>query len=171
MEEQILIMWFTICVLFLIIAFFSSSKNKREIDAIMEDLSKVKFEGLELERFVNIKMQSGEVFRDVTMEEYESINDPMKKGSYRIHRNAIESEFHFTKGTGSFEFEGKNINVKAYGDENGNIEEVYTTEIVSEKPYIDDVKWYFNKEGLDMMSLYCYSLEEKFYEFEQKGNQ
>src|SRR5699024_7545666 len=66
----------------------------------------------EFNKYVDITMMSGDIFKNIDMEEYESINDPMKKGSYRIHRKAIESERHHSIGKGYFELDGNKVKVK-----------------------------------------------------------
>lgn len=81
-----------------------------------------------LERYVNIKMMSGDKFEEIDMKEYESINDPMKKGSYRIHRKAIESEYHYSKGNGYVIHKGSKMKVKIHGDEDMNVVKIIDDE-------------------------------------------
>lgn len=118
----------------------------------------------ELTKYVNIKMMSGDIFKKVEMEEYESINDPMKKGSYRIHRKAIESERHYSYGKGYFELDGIKINVKIYGDENKNINWLETNSKSKEITGCNRVTWDYDKRQ-PIMSTEDYS-SWTYYEFE-----
>ncbi|MDK1672824.1 hypothetical protein QOK74_08060 [Staphylococcus saprophyticus] len=117
----------SLVIILLISLIYITIKEKRELNnnlKRLERLSNLTLSDLHIEKFdkyVDIKMVSGDSFENVSMEEYESINDPMKQGSYRIHRRAIESERHHSLGAGYFEFEGMRINVTIYGDENKNI--------------------------------------------------
>lgn len=80
------------------------------------------------EKFVDIKMMSGDKFNEIDMEEYNSINDPLKNGSYRIHRQAIESEYHYSKGYGYIMHNGKKLKVTIYGDEDTSIKKIVDNE-------------------------------------------
>lgn len=106
-----------------VILIYDIHSKKKKLNKLRK-LSLLTLSDLHIEKFnkyVDLKMMSGDSFYNIDMEEYESINDPMKKGSYRIHRRAIESEEHHSLGKGYFIFEGKRINVKIYGDEHKDI--------------------------------------------------
>lgn len=96
------------------------------------------------EKFVDIKMMSGDKFDEIDMEEYNSINDPLKNGSYRIHRQAIESEYHYSKGDGYIMHNGKKLKVTLYGDEDMNITKVVDNEkskYLNELLNIEDIRY------------------------------
>lgn len=107
-------------------------KNEEKANKIKRDIIKgINIDNMvieKLERFVNIKMMSGDKFDEIDMEEYNSINDPLKNGSYRIHRQAIESEYHYSKGYGYIMHNEKKMKLTIYGDENMNITKVVDDE-------------------------------------------
>ncbi|QYG30050.1 hypothetical protein K0O13_08040 [Mammaliicoccus sciuri] len=114
----------SVLVIILIATITYDMHSKKKNLNKLRKLSLLTLSDLHIEKFnkyVDLKMMSGDSFYNVDMEEYESINDPMKKGSYRIHRGAIESEEHHSLGKGYFIFDGKRMNVKIYGDEDKNI--------------------------------------------------
>ncbi len=103
-------------------------KRLEKVGSIIKDIN---IDGMIIEKFdkfVDIKMMSGDEFEKIDMQEYESINDPMKKGSYRIHRRAIESERHYSMGNGYVIHNGKKMKLTIYGDENMNITKIVDDE-------------------------------------------
>lgn len=110
-----------ILIFMLIFLMFSSSRDNYNRKKWRQDIANtIKFEDIVIKEFVNyvnIKTVSGDVFKKITMEEYDTIDDPMKTGSYRIHRKAIESEYHFSEGAGYLNIDGKQLKVIIHGDE------------------------------------------------------
>lgn len=108
------------------------------------------------ERFVDIKMMSGDEFEEIDMEEYNSINDPLKNGSYRIHRQAIESEYHYSKGYGYITHNGKKLKVTIYGDEDMSIKKIVdneTTKSLEELLNIENIHyivWDFRDDTISL---------------------
>lgn len=115
------------------------------------------------ERFVDIKMMSGDKFNEIDMEEYNSINDPLKNGSYRIHRQAIESEYHYSKGYGYITHNGKKLKVTIYGDEDMNITKVVDdekTECLNELLGIENIRfilWDFRDDTITVDYHWCWT--------------
>lgn len=123
-------------------------KNEEKANKIKRDIIKgINIDNMvieKLERFVNIKMMSGDKFDEIDMEEYNSINDPLKNGSYRIHRQAIESEYHYSKGYGYIMHNEKKMKLTIYGDENMNITKVVDDEkskYLNELLNIEDIRF------------------------------
>lgn len=162
----VLISLSTISVIFLIV--YDKQDKKKKLNKLRK-LSHLTLSDLhikEFNKYVDITMMSGDTFKNIDMEEYESINDPMKKGSHRIHRRAIESERHHSLGKGYFELEGMKINVKIYGDENKNINWLETNSKSKKITGCNRVTWdYDNRQPI--MSTEDYS-SWTYYDFEIK---
>lgn len=108
-----------------------SKYDEKQFEEVGNIVKGINIDDMVIEKFdrhVDIKMMSGDKFEEIGMEEYESINDPMKKGSYRIHRKAIESEHHYSKGNGYVMHKGSKIKVKIHGDENMNVVKIIDDE-------------------------------------------
>lgn len=150
MEEKIMFSMSIILLLILVFAIIDGKKQSKLKYEFFKDICKFDLEDFTIEKFnklVNIKMQSGDVFRNVTMDEYMTIHNPFKKGSYRIYRDKIESEYHFSKGEGYFVYKGSKYKVSIYGDENLSIKKI---EFINKADYkdvkLEDVIWDF-KDG------------------------
>lgn len=115
---------------FLIVNLSNKYDEKRleKVGSIIKDINIDEMIIEKFDKFVDIKMMSGDEFEEIDMKEYESINDPMKKGSYRIHRKAIESERHYSKGYGYIMYNGDKMKLMIYGDEDMNITKVVDDE-------------------------------------------
>lgn len=122
----------------LVVKLFSKYDKKRleKVGSIIKDINIDEIIIEKFDKFVDIKMMSGDEFEEIDMKEYESINDPMKKGSYRIHRRAIESERHYSMGNGYLIHNGKRMKLTIYGDENMNITKIVDDE---KSKYLDEL--------------------------------
>lgn len=122
----------------LIVNLYSKYDEKRleKVGSIIKDINIDEMIIEKFDRYVDIKMMSGDEFEEIDMQEYESINDPMKKGSYRIHRQAIESEYHYSIGYGYIMHNGKKMKVTIHGDEDMNIKKIVDDE---KRKYLDEL--------------------------------
>lgn len=111
-------------------------KRLEKVGSIIKDIDIDEMIIEKFDKFVDIKMMSGDEFEKIDMKEYESINDPMKKGSYRIHRRAIESERHYSVGNGYLIHNGKKMKLTIYGDEDMNITKIVDDE---KSKYLDEL--------------------------------
>ena len=166
-EDLIIAISISILIILIISLIIVDKRDKKKRLNKTRRLSQLTLSDLHIEEFnkyVDITMMSGDIFKNIDMEEYESINDPMKKGSYRIHRKAIESERHHSIGKGYFELDGNKVKVKVYGDENKNINWLETNSKSKEITGCNRVIWDYDKKQ-PIMSTQDYS-SWSFYEFE-----
>lgn len=124
----IMIVLIGIGVLIVKVVSMYDEKQFEEVGNIVKEINIDEMVIEKLDRYVDIKMMSGDKFEEIDMKEYESINDPMKKGSYRIHRKAIESEHHYSKGNGYVIHKGSKMKVKIQGDEDMNVVKIIDDE-------------------------------------------
>ena len=157
-------------ILLIILIIVDKQEKKKKLDKLRK-LSYLNLSDLHIEEFdkyVNITMMSGDTFKNIDMEEYESINDPMKKGSYRIHRKAIESERHHSLGKGYFNFDGDKVEVVIYGDENKNILELDARgDKIRETLGFDILLWNYRKEPYQLSAEYYARFENYKIEIEK----
>lgn len=130
----------------LVVKLFSKYDKKRleKVGSIIKDINIDEMIIEKFDRYVDIKMMSGDEFEEIDMQEYETINDPLKNGSYRIHRQAIESEYHYSKGYGYIMHNGKKLRVTIHGDEDMNIKKIVDNEkrqYLNELLHINDIRY------------------------------
>lgn len=137
MSEDLIVFLIAISIILTVVGAVSlackiiSKYDEKQFEKIGDIVKEINIDEMvieKLDRYVDIKMMSGDKFKEIDMQEYESINDPMKKGSYRIHRKAIESEHHYSKGNGYVMHKGSKIKVKIHGDENMNVVKIIDDE-------------------------------------------
>lgn len=133
-------------VVTLVVNLISKYDEKRleKVGSIIKDINIDEMIIEKFDRYVDIKMMSGDEFEEIDMQEYESINDPMKKGSYRIHRKAIVSEYHYSKGHGYVTYNGNKMKVTIHGDEDMNITKIVDDEkrkYLEELLHIKDIRY------------------------------
>lgn len=163
----------SLIMILIIILIVSTIYDKRDKNIKLNKLRKLSYFTLsdlhieEFNKYVDITMMSGDTFKNIDMEEYETINDPMKKGSYRIHRKAIESERHHSLGKGYFNFDGGKVEVIIYGDENKNILELDARgDIIRETIGFDILNWDY-REPYELSAEYYARFENYKIEIEK----
>lgn len=161
----------SILIILLISLIIVDKQDKKKKLSKLSRLSYLTLSDLHIEEFnkyVNITMMSGDIFKNIGMEEYESINDPMKKDSYRIHRKAIESERHHSLGKGYFNFDGGKVEVVIYGDENKNILEVDARgDTIRETLGFDILIWNYRRKPYQLSAEYYARFENYKIEIEK----
>ncbi|MDE9903719.1 hypothetical protein [Staphylococcus pseudintermedius] len=157
--EWVLVMSIFALFIFVLIPRVIEKQKLKKVITVAKEIDEEVFFKTPLEKRVKLKLANKEKY-DVSYHDFKQPRFIDLNQSERIHKTAIVSEYHYTKGVikyGDWE-------IVVLGDINGNLKVANLYYVKIERLRVHRISWYFEKnkvENLTISSRYCFYDAEK----------